>query len=169
MVAKGDRPGRGRPDKGNFIIGCSVGAAFATRAIARYCLGRSGWLNDLRTACPWPARRPHLLRRTRRLQLLAWGSFVGVVSPDDPALRETENALQIAERSGDDLALVWARMTLGVALVHRETAAERERGNKLSTAVSEDLLHRGHNLADLPIIKVYLAHEKIGVEIAMRL
>ena len=39
--------------------------------------------------------------------------------PDDRAVREIEDALQIAERSGDDLALAIARMTLGVALVHR--------------------------------------------------
>ena len=34
-------------------------------------------------------------------------------------MREIEDALRIAERSSDDLALAFARMTLGVALVHR--------------------------------------------------
>ena len=35
-------------------------------------------------------------------------------------MREIEDALRIAERSGDDLALALARMTLGLALVHRQ-------------------------------------------------
>ena len=47
--------------------------------------------------------------------------------------------LRIAERSGDDLALDLARLTLGVALVHRQTAAERDRGQKLLSEVSEVL------------------------------
>ena len=50
---------------------------------------------------------------------------------------------RIAERSGDDLALAHARMTLGVALVHRHTAAERDRGQKLLAEVSEVFLRRG--------------------------
>ena len=57
--------------------------------------------------------------------------------PDDSALREIEDALRIAERSGDDLALTVARLTLGVALVHRQTAAERDRGQKLLAEVSD--------------------------------
>ena len=40
----------------------------------------------------------------------------GVLRPDDSAVREIEDALRIAERSGDDFALTLARRTLGVAL-----------------------------------------------------
>ena len=80
--------------------------------------------------------------------------------PDDSAVREIEDALRIAERSGDDLALALARMTLGLALVHRQTAAERDRGQKLLAEVSEVFLRRGHNLGDLPIVEVYLARER---------
>ena len=61
-------------------------------------------------------------------------------------MREIEDALRIAERSSDDLALAVARMTLGVALVHRQTAAERDRGQKLLAEVSDVFLRRGHNL-----------------------
>ena len=55
------------------------------------------------------------------------------------------------------MALV--RVTLGVALVHRQTAAERDRGQKLLAEVSEMLLQRGHNLSELPIVNVYMARE----------
>ena len=37
-------------------------------------------------------------------------------------MREIEDALRIAERSSDDLALAYVRATLGLALVHRQTA-----------------------------------------------
>ena len=54
-------------------------------------------------------------------------------------VREIEDALRIAERSGDDLALTFARLTLGIALVHRQTDAERDRGQKLLAEVSDVL------------------------------
>jgi hypothetical protein len=75
-------------------------------------------------------------------------------------MREIEDALQNAERSGDDLALTLARMTLGNALVQRHTGAERDRGQKLLNEVSDMLLRRGYLLAELPIINVYLALER---------
>ena len=84
----------------------------------------------------------------------------GVLRPDDSAVREIEDALRIAERSGDDLAVANARVTLGMALVHRDTAAERDRGQKLLAEVGDVFVRRGHNLAELPIINVYLARER---------
>jgi hypothetical protein len=51
-------------------------------------------------------------------------------------------------------------MALGLVLVHRPTAAERDRGQKLLAEVSEAFLGRGHNLADLPLVNVYSARER---------
>ena len=79
---------------------------------------------------------------------------------DDSAMREIEDALQIAERSADDLAVAVARMTLGIALVHRQTAAERDRGQKLLAEVSDVFVRGGQLLGELPVVNVYLAREK---------
>ena len=38
----------GDPSKGNFIFGSPLALALTTRAMARYCLGRPGWRDDLR-------------------------------------------------------------------------------------------------------------------------
>ena len=84
----------------------------------------------------------------------------GVLRPDNRAVREIEDALRIAERSVNDLAVANARMTLGVALVHRHTAAERGRGQKLLAEVSDAFLRRGYNLGELPIVNVYVARER---------
>jgi hypothetical protein len=53
-----------------------------------------------------------------------------------------------------------ARGTMGMALVHRQTAGERDRGQTLLADVSEALLGRGHNLAEVPLFNVYLARER---------
>jgi len=88
------------------------------------------------------------------------GISVGVLTADDHAVRESEDALRMAERSGDDHALSIARFTLGVALVHRPTDAERDRGQQLLAEASEMFLRREKNLADLPLANVYLARER---------
>jgi hypothetical protein len=50
-----------------------------------------------------------------------------VLLADDKALREIEEAVQIAERASDDITLVLLRFALGVALIHRD-GADRQRG-----------------------------------------
>ena len=82
-----------------------------------------------------------------------------MLAADDPTVREIEHALRIAERSGDDLALALARMTLGTALAHHPTAAQRDRGQKILAEVGEVFRSRGHNLCELPIVEVYSARE----------
>jgi class 3 adenylate cyclase len=150
----------GDPSKGNFILGSPLALAFTTRAIARYCLGRPGWRDDLR----------HGLAMARSADPASYATVVtyvyhgvipaGVLSPEDSAMREIEDALRIAERSGDETALTLARMTLGTALVHRHTGAERDRGQKLLAEVSDMLLRGGYVLAELPTVNVYLARER---------
>jgi hypothetical protein len=84
----------------------------------------------------------------------------GVLRPDDRAMREIEEALRIAERSGDDLALAFTRATLGLALVHRHTAAERDRGQKLLDETGDVFVRQGQNLGELPLVNAYVARER---------
>jgi AAA ATPase domain len=150
----------GDPSKGNFINGSPLALAFTTRATARYCLGRPGWHDDLQQGLAM-ARSADPLSYAQVVSYVYWpGIPGGVLRPDDHGMREIEDALRIAERSSDDLALTFAQLTLGLALVHRPTAADRDRGHKLLADVSEMLRRRGHNLADLPIVNVYLARER---------
>jgi len=150
----------GDPSKGNFIVGSPLALALTTRAMARYCLGRAGWRDDLRHGLAMARSADPYSYATAVALVYNWGIPYGVLWPDDSAVREIENALGTAERSGDDIALSNAWAALGLALVYRQTVAERDRGEKLLTEVSEVFLRRGHNLSDLPIISVYLARER---------
>jgi hypothetical protein len=88
------------------------------------------------------------------------GIPLGVLAADDRAIREINDALRIAERSGDDLALATARVALGVVLVNRSSTAEREHGQQLLEEVSEVFSRREHNLGELPLVNAYLARER---------
>ena len=79
--------------------------------------------------------------------------------PDETALREIDEALHIAERSGDDMTLGSARMATGLAWIHRKSQADREHGLKVLTELREMCLHERFNLAELPVIDVYVAGE----------
>ncbi|MFZ3349129.1 MAG: AAA family ATPase [Mycobacterium sp.] len=150
----------GDPSKGNFIIGSPLALAFTTRATASYCLGLPGWRDDLR----------HGLAMARSTDPMSYATVVtyaysaaippGMLRPDDRAMGEIEDALRIAEQSGDDVAVAISRMTLGIALVHRRTNAERDRGRQVLAEVSEVFVRRGFFLAELPIVEVSLAREK---------
>jgi class 3 adenylate cyclase len=149
----------GDPSKGNFLVGSPLAVAFTTRAAARYWLGRPGWREDLR----------HGLAMARNSDPMSYGIVVGYVYfpgipvgtlvADDSSVRELEEAVEIAERSGDDYAVSIARGALGLALVHRDTAADRDRGQQLLAEISDVFVGRKQQLCDRPLINVYAARE----------
>jgi hypothetical protein len=149
----------GDPSKGNFIAGSPLAIALTTRGAARWCLGRPGWRDDVHRAVAM-ARSADPVSYARAVGFV-YGAAIpyGVLMPDDSAKREIEDALHVAERSGDDFAFALARLALGVALVHRHTDAERDRGQQLLAEVRDVFLRRGYNQCDLPLVNVYAARE----------
>jgi hypothetical protein len=150
----------GDPAKGNFMIGSPLALALTTRAMARSCLGRPGWPDDLRHGLAMARSADPLTYVAVVAYVYFPGIPLGVLAAHDPAVREIEDALRIAERSGDDMALVFARAILGLALMHRHPDAERSSGQKLLAEVSDVFQRRGHNLSELRLINVYLARER---------
>ena len=150
----------GDPSKGGFIVGSPLALAFTTRAMARYWLGRSGWRDDLRQGLAMGRTADPVSHLAVVTYVYFAGIPNGVLAADDSAMREIEDALRIAERSSDDLAVAFARMTLGLALVHRRTDADHDRGQKLLAELRDVFLRWGHNLGELPIVDVYLARER---------
>ncbi len=149
----------GDPSKSNLFFGSPLALAVSTRAIARYCLGRPGWRDDLRHGLDMARSADPLSYATVITYVYFPGITFGVLAAHDRAVREIEDALRIAERSGDDMAVVFARLMLGTALVHRHTDAERSSGQKLLAEGSEAVLRRRHSLSELPLVHVYLARE----------
>jgi hypothetical protein len=149
----------GDPFIGNFMVGSPLALAFAQRGNARLWLGLPGWRDDNRHSLT-------LARSAEPLSFAAAVSFVyipgipgGALRADDGAVREIEEALRIAERSGDDLALVLGWMTLGLALVHRSTDAERDRGEKFLAKACDWITRWRYLLCELPVVNLYLARE----------
>ena len=114
----------GDPTKGNLVVGSPLAVALVWRGVARFWLGRDGWRQDLDDAVAM-ARNSDLA--THALVVLwkyGFGITNGVLLADDTALRELEEALQVAERSGDDTALGLAKYVTG----YRAVTAGRRSG-----------------------------------------
>jgi hypothetical protein len=134
--------------------------ALAQRAVARYGTGQPGWRDDLRQAVAMGRSADPMTYAGIICCVYFPGIPNGALAAEDRALRDIEDALRIAERSGDDHALAFARMTLGIALVHRQTEVERDRGEKLLADVREVFVRRGHHLSELHIVDVCAARAR---------
>ena len=104
--------------KGNLIVGSPLASAIAARGHARWCLGMPGWREDFQQAIgsvSWTRRRRRCPEQfgTRTCS----PSPTACSSGRRTVLRDSAEALAVAEQSGDDLALDLAQTARGVILV----------------------------------------------------
>ncbi len=150
---------RGDLTKGNFMIGSPLAVAFAMRGTARYTLGDAGWREDLDRAVAM-ARGTDSWSRVD-LSMFTYGAAIeaGVLLPDDAALRDIEETVRITQQSGDDLVLGNIWLMLGIALMHRESSADRERGLAVLGQVRDRCLNRRFYVTELATVDIYTARE----------
>ena len=131
----------GEPTMGNLIVGSPLALALAMRASARCALGTPGWREDFDNAIA-------LARRTDKFTFCAVVMFKYIATqswallPNDDALRDTAEALEIAKQFGDDFSLTNAEFTRGLILVRREDADRKLGFELLSRARRVALEHR---------------------------
>jgi len=136
----------------------TLAAVLVSRGCARFSLGLDGWRPDF-------DRAVNLSRGTDPMQraavvAIAYASAIsaGVLLPDDDALAEIEQALEIAERSADDIGLGGCRFALGVALLHRGEP-DCERGLELLAQVRDMCLQQRFLMTEIPELDAYVAHQ----------
>ncbi len=128
----------GDPAKGaGFGLGSPLAVAVAFRGVARWWLGRPGWRQDLHDALAMarssdPATLGLVVTWTYGLAI-----SYGVLAADDSAMRAVEEAVQTAQQSSSDIALIFAEYSLGGTLLCRDSAADRERGLELMVQARE--------------------------------
>ncbi|MGV0851962.1 ATP-binding protein [Mycolicibacterium phlei] len=149
----------GDPLKGNFLFGCPLAIALATRAFGRYGLGLPGWYDDLRESLAMARDSDPLSYATAAAYVYFPGVILGVLAPDDRALAEIEEAMDIAERTGDDMAVAFTRVIMGLALIHRDSESDRARGRQVLAGAGEAFESRKHNVSELRLLKAYEAGE----------
>jgi adenylate cyclase len=150
----------GEPAQGGVVTGSPLAMALGLRGFARWWHGRAGWRGDFedglaiaRTADP--ATLGFVTAWRYGLSILD-----GAFRADDAALSNIENALHVAEASGDNQVLATANYVLGTALSFRQSATDRRRGRELLVQAREMCLQNQFPRSELPMIGAYLAYDK---------
>ena len=103
-------------------------------------------------------QRPDNPRPRRRLDLRLGGPY-GVLRADDSAVRAIEEAVQTAEKASNDLALSGAEYALGIGLLSRDAAADRQRGLEIMVQARDTWLpERTPSL--VPVAEMWAARER---------
>jgi adenylate cyclase len=149
----------GDPTKGDLIFGSPLSTAIAMRGHVKMCLGIRGWLDDAATSIALAAP----LDPTSYVFALLWKYVAsvpfGALPPDVTAMRETVEALRIAESSSDDFVLGMGRLSRGLVLVNRE-GPQREAGLDLFTQARDMAAAERFSLSALTIVDPEFAMEK---------
>jgi hypothetical protein len=148
----------GDSTSGSFIMGSPLAMALVFRGFARCAVGREGWRDDMDAAVAMArAADPVSLSAAiaYKYVTIAWD----VLLADDAALTEITKALQLAERCSEDLPLVQLRMTLGFALVHRDSAADVARGVAMLAELRDTCIKERYALNVVPGLELYLAQD----------
>jgi adenylate cyclase len=145
--------------KGDLFLGSPLSFTLAMRGVARLCLGIVGWEDDLRDAIAMGRAFDPLTRQAVTFYTYTLAISYGALLPDETALRDTAETLEIAEQSGDDWALFGSRAARGVALVHRG-GPDREVGFELLGKIREQGETRRFALLASPFVDTYIAREK---------
>jgi class 3 adenylate cyclase len=150
----------GAPAKSNIVFGSPLAVALATRGAALWALGRAGWREDYDRALAMARGANPMSYAVVNFYVYGAAIAGGVLLADDAALRDIEEALEITERSSEDLALGFARWALGVALVHRDSPPERERGLAVLGQVRDMCLQGRFYQYSLALVDVDTARER---------
>jgi hypothetical protein len=149
----------GDPTKGNLVIGSPLSTAIAMRGHVKMCLGMKEWLDDAAASIAMAAP----LDSTSYVFALLWKYVAsipfGALPPDATAMRETAEALQIAERTSDDFILGMGRLGRGLALVTRD-GPQREAGLDLFAQARDMAVAERFSLSALAIVDPEFAIEK---------
>ncbi len=149
----------GDPTMGDLFVGSPLALAIALRGCARYCAGIAGWKADFEQAVAMARAvdpTTYALSMTYKYGLTIPN---GGLLPTATAVRETAEAVQIAEQSGDDLALTAARLARGLALAHRPHP-EREAGFEMLANVREMAMQQRLTITAVSMADIQITREK---------
>jgi adenylate cyclase len=157
-LAAGDVPTAG------FMVGSPVGNCLAFRGFARCTTGADGWRKDLDDAVAMTRMAdPASLAVAAAYKYVCIGR--GALAADDVALREITEAFRLAERSSEDLPLVLLRMSLGIALVHRQFPEDRARGVAMLTELRDTCVKERYALNIVSGLELFIAREVANEDI----
>ncbi len=122
-------------------------------------LGQHGWKADFDSA----NTIAHGVDQTTFVSTVMFkyvtGIALGALVPDATALAETSEALDIAQRYSEDMALGLAQLARGMTLIHSDGGSRRSEGYDLLASARDLAMHERCAMSEVAIIDVETAAE----------
>jgi adenylate cyclase len=147
------------PPLSHLVMGTPLEMATRNRGLIRLCLGIRGWKSDFDEAVRLAASFTPMSHAGAILYKYVVAIPVGALSADAVALRETADALRIAEHAGDDYTMALAQLARGLVLVHHG-GSRRMEGFNLLTQARDVVLKRGFTVNAMAVVDPEIAREK---------
>ncbi len=147
------------PERVSLFWKSPLAVALATRGVARWRLGHQEWRDDVDRARALGRGAEPMSHAIVMTYTYLAAIACGVLRADDVAVHDISEALQIAARSGNDIALGAVEEAMAVALLHRDSSADRRRGLDLLDDIRNMCLHNRYYASEIPGIEVYTARE----------
>jgi adenylate cyclase len=150
----------GQPHRGDLVMGSPLAVALCFRGIGRVAMGLPGWREDFQQSVDMArGGDPSTLAAVTFFFCLT--AIPWFLPGDAAALRLTEETLNVAERSGDDLSVDLARCARGVALIFHG-GPEREAGFSLLADVRDRITQNQFSFAVFGYLDVLTAMKKVA-------
>ncbi len=149
----------GDPPLSHLVMGSPLEMATRNRGLTRLCLGIRGWRSDFDEAVRLGASFTAMSHAGAILYKYVVAVPVGALPADAVALRETADALRIAEQAGDDYTMALAQLARGLVLVHHG-GPRRKEGLNLLTQARDAVLSRGFTVNAMAVVDPEIAREK---------
>ncbi len=150
----------GDPTKGSVgPIGSPLAMAILMRGSCRYCLGLPGWREDLDQAIAMARSVDPTYLHVPVVSKYRFAVHAGAVLPDAAADRDTAEAMEMAEHSGDDFQVDGARVSRGLVLIN-QGGSQRAAGFALLAQYREAALRHGYAKNVVRTVDTEIAKEK---------
>jgi hypothetical protein len=150
----------GDPTKGSLgPIQSPLAMATLMRGCCRYCLGLSGWREDLDQAIAMARGVDLMSLIVPVVYKYRFTIHAGVLLPDAAADRDTAEAMKLAEHSGDDFAVDAARVSRGLVLIN-QGGSQRAAGFALLAEFREANVRHGYAESVVRTVDTEIAKEK---------
>ncbi|MGZ4766248.1 MAG: cyclase, partial [Ilumatobacteraceae bacterium] len=144
---------------GNLLTGSPLAFATAMRGTCRCCLGHGGWRSDFDAANAIAHRVDPTTFVSTVMFKWVTGMALGALVPNATADAETAEALDIATRYSEDMALGLAQLARGMTLVHSGETTQRSEGFDLLASARDLAMRERFAMTEVAIIDVATAAE----------
>ncbi len=150
----------GDPTRGSLgPIRSPLAMAILMRGCCRYCLGLSGWREDLDQAIAMARGVDLMSLIVPVVYKYRFAIHAGALLPDATADRDTAEAMEMADHSGDDFAVDGARVSRGLVLIN-QGGSQRAAGFALLAQYREAHLRHGYAENVARTVDAEIAKEK---------